>query len=658
MNKSFKFSKFSPFWLISMWAVIILAGFIPVIPQPAVVVGYFWRVEFFLSGFILLTLVCALRFPFKKITLRRFDRREVYLVIMPLVLFAVWSGLSCIWAETWRNAAHHTLLWMCYGLFYLLVREIIYKPQLFNLSLTTTGIVVSVLGILCAIEYFTTAAENSVNVSLRYSKYAEIIAVLLPVFAAIAVGKKRHNSLFFGIVSIVGWFGIIFSLGRTQFLAGLTGIFILGIIGALYCRQKISLRKAAALAGLIFLTTGVSQISTAENARQTTFQRFSVDKDGQASFKIRFLFWGIALENLRQNPISGVGADNFISGYDTARRDYSEKNPEDSQLVFYENILPERTHNEFLQILSELGMTGGVLLVWLLFGVGLLAFEARKKSNALPTIGALAGITAFLVSSLASSYSFRVPANGLCFFFLLAVAVKGLLKPKDNCKMAEHQLNFNFSPSQSTFVLAGIIICVSMVIFSTVRGLSLMYLQKALQSSTPTEIEENYRKAIVFDEEEGLIRYYLALRLYESGRGEESIPQMRFAINRGICTSISYFYLAAAQIDARKNDDAERTLLESLRIYPKSAFLRTFYAVFLKDNGRHIESQIEYEKALQGNFIQAQSWWMVQTVGMKKLNSAANGDANLVTAPDLYPSDGAYALLDFQRRYNPKLLER
>ena len=197
-----------------------------------------------------------------------------------------------------------------------------------------------------------------------------------------------------------------------------------------------------------------------------------------------------------------------------------------------------------------------------------------------------------------------------------------------------------------------------MLIFSAVRGAGLMYLQIAVSSSEEAESEQNFQKAIALDNQDGLFRYYYGLHLYNHDRAEEAIPQLEFAIDKGIATSITYFNLISAQIVSRKTEEAEQTFNKSLLVYPRSVFLRTIYAAFLKENGRALESQIEYEKAFQINAEQTRSWWLAYNEGLKKLTQTEFRDKQFVQAMELRPTDGIYALLDFQRQFKPNLVRR
>ncbi|MGI8641549.1 MAG: O-antigen ligase family protein [Pyrinomonadaceae bacterium] len=631
-----------------------MANFLPSISQPASIIGYLWKVEFAFAGLLFLTLFFALKFPKNKINFIRFADREVLWIVLPLILFTIWSGLSIIWAESWRNALHHTLLWACYGLFYFLARQIIAKPRLLDFSLKFTGLIMLILGITCLIEYLSNAQAINSFFTYRYYKYAEALVTLLPMYLALTLQLKSRFSLFAGVIAFTAWLVMLLSLSRTVFIAGFVCVGLFFALVFLFYGWKTYIRKSFLMISLFLVAMLITQTLSSATKESSTIKRFTSNEDSQANLEWRYMVWGMTFEAFKQTPFKGMGADNFVVDYRTIRENYSTLDLENKLLETDGIILPERTHNEYLQILSELGLVGAIFFGWFLFGIAWLFISIRKKSVSLLSIASFAGMCAFLISSLASSYSFRVPANGVCFFFMLALATQGLRKEKEATK--ERQFNFDFIKLKPVFVGFGMTICVLMLIFSAVRGVSLMYLQFALSSSEESEAKQNYQKAIAFDNQDGLFRYYYGLQLYNWKSPEEAIPQMRFAIDKGIATSISYFNLASAQIVARQTNEAEQTFIESLRVYPRSVFLRTAYASFLKENDKELQAQNEYEKVLQINPAQAKSWWIAHNAGMEKLTRTENQDNNFVKVMDLKPTDGIYALVDFQRKNNPKLV--
>lgn len=644
----------APFIFLTFWSLLLLANFIPTFPQPEVIIGYLWKNEFALAAFLLVAIALFLKFPKEKFV--RFTKKEFFFIILPLLLFTIWSGFSVFRAESQYGALHHTLLWACYCVFYLLIRQIASRPEFLSPAFKVTGIVIFILGIACLFEYAGNFDALTSFFTYRYYKYAEAAVTLLPIFLALALQTKSRTSFLCGSVALIAWLIMLLSLSRTIFISAVVCIAAFFAFTFLFFDFSKYLKKSFLLAGLFIICFFVSQINFSSVPGSSTINRFSGTEKSQASFNSRFLFWGIALEAFKTSPVLGVGADNYVSVYGKARENYSAGNEENSLLEINEDILAERAHNEFLQILSELGIIGIILFGWLISGIAVLAFSKREKPVSLLSIAAFAGIIAFLVSSAASSYSFRVPANGLCFFFVLALAVgNSKLKVQSSKSFSLPRLEtLNLKPVLIAF---GLIICSSMLVFSALRGASLMYLQFALNAEKD-EAESYFQKAIALDSRDASLRYYYGSHLFNSGRIEEAAPQMRMAVDRGFATSITYFNLASAQIISKNFVEAEKTFAEGLRVYPRSVFLRTAFAAFLKENKKDSESEIEYEKALRVNAEQAKSWRLAHTEGIGKLTQTGSRDKTYVEAMDLKPNEGIYALLDFQRQFNPNLVRR
>lgn len=655
-NKLINLGRYSPYFLISFWSLLLLANFTPTIPQPSVIIGYLWKVEFALAGLIFLTLIVAFKSLKEKSASIKFSTREIYWIISPVILFTVWSGFSIFWAESWRNALHHTSVWACYALFYLLIRQVVSQPHLLNVSIKVAGVVVSILGVACIIEYVSTYENINQLFTFRYYKYAEASVMLLPVYLAVALQAKPRTAFLSGLVTVIAWLIILLSFSRTEFIAGLLCIGLFFALVIIFQDFKTYRKRLLFLFVALLVPLLLTQTSILKSEETSTISRFTSGERNQSNLQWRFLVWGITLESFKRKPVQGIGADNFVVDYRNAQESYANLDSQNKLLEIDQQIIAERSHNEYLQILAELGSIGAMLFVWLLVGIGTFLFSLRRKQVSLVSLASLAGIFAFLVSSLTSSYSFRVPANGVCFFFLLALAANDFLKKRKLETSSVEKYDFNFLKLKPVFIGCSLIICSAMLIFSAMRGISLMYLQTAMNNAEKSEAEADFQKAIALDNQEPLFRYYYGLHLYNKKRTAEAVPQIRFAINKGISTSISYFNLAAAQILARQDAEAEKTFAEALRIFPRSVFLITAYAAFLKENGREAESKVMFDKASQINAQQAASWQIAHTEGMEKLTRAGGSNKDLLPAMSLQPTDGVYSLIDFQLQKNPDLV--
>jgi O-antigen ligase len=139
--------------------------------------------------------------------------------------------------------------------------------------------------------------------------------------------------------------------------------------------------------------------------------RFAVDKllqDGRPRY------WGAVMTMIGHFPLFGVGFGAFGSAYaayDTANMEFA--------LV--------HAHNDYLEILSELGIVGAGLLgfavayiLWKAFRTWMARRHPELKGLAL---GCLVSTIAILIHSL-TDFNLQIPANALVFSVVLALTVK------------------------------------------------------------------------------------------------------------------------------------------------------------------------------------------------------------------------------------------
>jgi len=258
------------------------------------------------------------------------------------------------------------------------------------------------------------------------------------------------------------------------------------------------------------------------------------------------------------------------------------------------------------------------------------------------TIASFCGLLAFLAASTVSSYSFRFPTNGLCFFFLLAIASKDVFGKELELK----KYNFPAMP----IIAIGFVVSISMIGFSTVRALSVLHFSNSQNTQDAAVAKTEIEKAIAIDPSEPVFRYYNAERIYRDRDYQAAVPEFRQAIDHGIATSPAYFDLLATLMCSGRNDDAARTFEEALRAYPRSVFLRTAHASFLKRMGQDAPAEVEYRYASNINEKQARSWQLAHDGGLETLAQVSRTDDRFASTFDLRPSSAPLALATFQSK--------
>jgi tetratricopeptide (TPR) repeat protein len=310
-----------------------------------------------------------------------------------------------------------------------------------------------------------------------------------------------------------------------------------------------------------------------------------------------------------------------------------------------ESYIPERSHNEYLQITAELGLVGIVIFSWFLFGIAVMGFRLLRnfRSSSPYAIAAMIGIGAFLVSSLVTSYSFRLIQNGFVFFFVLAVAAKLLLK---NNKTESPTPVVATKMRMRSALAAGCIACVSLAGLSIIRVSSTAFTQQANRTASINDALPVYRRAMTLDTTNPEAPYFLGLRLIDAGRYSEAVPYLKESIKVGKARSTDFSFLATAQSLSGDNDGAAQTFAEAAGLYPRSVFVLTRYAALLEANGKTAESRQQFDRAVRIDRRAANTWWALINNGTQAASDLAfkNPDEHEVVM-DLLPYDAIYAII-------------
>ena len=170
--------------------------------------------------------------------------------------------------------------------------------------------------------------------------------------------------------------------------------------------KKAGLRTALALILIVGLFAGVVLLGGEE-----ALSRFvgTVNSDDPTTGRAHF--WSVTVDIIKAHPVVGTGLGAFPVVYTRY----------DSRNGLYRL---EQAHNDYLQILSDGGIFGGILalgFVIMLFRLGFRRRESRDNFRSGVALGALAGCFAVLVHSF-FDFTLHINANALLFLVLAALA--------------------------------------------------------------------------------------------------------------------------------------------------------------------------------------------------------------------------------------------
>lgn len=630
-------------------ALVMLAMWLPFIPGWYTFI-HMWRVELAASIFLFATLgFLAYRYGNLALTFS-ISKHELWLIVFPIVAFIAWSGVSLLWAQSWKSAVHHTVVWAEYLIFYLIVRYLVDQNKHFGKLLKMFIVVLVLFAIPAIIEFFAlTAFGGETFFRARFAKYGEQVVTLLPLLMVLVV-RSSGRKFYAGVACVVAvWLMVYCTAGRANLLLFACCVVGIGVLVFLLPRfRRYRTRFALVVLWIIAAPVPIYLFSLAAAKPEVPIlSRFQNSNDAAYSTNFRTLINSVSFEMIKSAPLTGVGADNYGMQFNNFRERYATANPSDPNLIYGEVGIVGHAHNEFLQIAAELGAVGSLIFLWFLAGVAFIVFRAFRGRNkhSLYALASVIGLVMFLASSSVSAYSFRLMQNGFVYFLVLAVAAKTLLKEK--AEQREQAIVIATRPPKMRFAMAaGMACCLVLATYSTVRVASAIVTGRANYTEDFDRAATLYRQAMVLDDENPDVRNNFGMRLFQEHRFAEAAPLLEESIRIGRAESTNFSYLASAQSLAGDNQSAEKTMAAAAVLYPRSPFVLTRHAALLYLNGKTDESIREFGRAREIDYRSANSWWTIINNGAQTATNRAFQSPDYAAVMDLHPQSSMYAVLD------------
>ena len=248
----------------------------------------------------------------------------------------------------------------------------------------------------------------------HYAGFLETVAVL---FLAVAFWGRVRLPLrvMLGALAILCYIGVILSGSRGGIFSSLVSILVFALLSIRTLaiarpEKRIGWYAVAILGGLTLLFGAIVY-----GGLQSEFVRQRVEQTAEDN--IRILNWEAALDQFNLAPVFGTGAGTHLIYGRLFRRPKIQADP-------------VHAHNDYLELLAEYGLIGGILAVIFLtahLGGGLMAGKRLAQrytsvgSNTLAlNLGAMAGISALLAHSLVD-FNAHIPGNAILYAFLFGM---------------------------------------------------------------------------------------------------------------------------------------------------------------------------------------------------------------------------------------------
>ena len=349
-------------------------------------------------------------------------------VFAPMLVF---GGLVLAQLVLRRSAYMHetvngALLYVAYGILCFLASQVIVrKEQLQRLAMlfSVYGTAVACFALVQGISsngrlYWMREPSNGgwiYGPYVNHNHYAGLMEMLVPIPLVIALSKltdQRQRAVAAAAGAIMA--GTIFLSGsRGGMIALLVELTILGI---LLVRQKKGMRTAVTVGLFSVIVVGVLVwVGGAELSQRIATMRSASHSDITNSMRMNLNRDGIRM--FLKRPVLGWGLGTFPIAYPEFRS-------------FYTNFFVNEAHDDYVQLLVEMGALGFATMLWFLIAafrscLGKLGNWSTDLNGSLAA-ACLLGISGILVHSLVD-FNLQIPANAALFYVLCALAASAKL---------------------------------------------------------------------------------------------------------------------------------------------------------------------------------------------------------------------------------------
>jgi O-antigen ligase len=342
----------------------------------------------------------------------------------PMLLFALLIAVQIVTGRTaYRQETVSTgLLYCAYGILCFLVIQVLRRtPQIqaATVMFIVYGFLMATFALLQSLStttrlYWIRTPRSGgwiYGPYVNHNHYAGLMELLVPVPLIFALTRRANGprKIFAGLTA-----GLMAS---TIFLSGSRGgmlslVVQIAFLATVVIWQKKGRRKVAATLG-VFLIIGIGLLAwLGGNELSRRLASIHSETRTEISGGTRLDIDRDALKMFQKKPITGWGLGVFPDVYPQFRS-------------FQTNFFINEAHNDYLQLLVEMGGLGFAAMLWFM---GAVYFKGLKKltnwledTNGAIALTGLMSVTGIMVHSLVD-FNLQVPANAALFYVFCAMA--------------------------------------------------------------------------------------------------------------------------------------------------------------------------------------------------------------------------------------------
>ena len=297
----------------------------------------------------------------------------------------------------------------------------------------------------------------------------------------------------------------------------------------------------------------------------------ALELDQDTSFLNRLALSANTLEIFKDHPLLGVGKGNWKITYPL----YATRGIKD--IGFAAELQPREAHNDYVQLLSETGLFGFLLFLWMLVLIGSRVWNSipgKGDSRSLLLILTLLFSVVALLMDAWLDFPFELPVS-TGFFWLFAGLLWVSCEKNSPSDTASSSADSGLTPRRGTLAVG--LICVLSILFTAMH---VSFLRAEFYGSRGTlwfyesregpwqPAEKDLKTAAYLNPTTHRYLYTLGLLYIWLGKYEEAIEANLRALKRHPFYINGYTNLGVAYASAGKITEAEQAWKRALEIWP------------------------------------------------------------------------------------------
>ena len=581
--------------------------------------------EFVLSTSVAILLALGLVILFRKQTPMQFSR-ESAMVVGLLGLFLGWQALSLAWTPDWTEGVHVGGLWFCFavlvitGLFGLSSKsaEWLYYSMTFAILLLAAG---------QFLEYWM-YGDVTRGLFFNHGITSELLALVLPLQVVLFLTTPKRSLLVLSSLALcVGTAALLMTLRRGAILGmGVALVVILISLAIKLLRAQHRIRLAVIGIAIVLGISGLllfrrEQLITRLRSA-VTIQVAAGGAPGEYGLTSRMTKWITTWEAAKHNFVFGLGVGGFPARYADYRK-YFVENPQyakwaaASEPEDYDEVRNPYAHNEYLQILAELGIIGLVLLGAFWWVAARIMWRARASADGPWILGALYGLTAFAISSALSPFTMRAAPPAIMAACLTSLGLAKARASEVRAISTGEQMSWTLPKAAILGALAVILIVAVLLalraddVLESQKTQSQIDFQFSLDSPSYNEsLLRRYDQTLSIDSANAAAHLGRALLLYQMKRPAEAATDAEYALQHSYSRPFTPLLLAFSYEQTNNLDRAAAVLDDCLKSFPKSIVVRAAYAAILDKQGKHDQAESVRAELLKLDERVGKSWML------------------------------------------------